>query len=82
MTLISCEINLFLTWSKKIFITADVIDGQVAIFLITDTKLVPAVTLSTYDNAKLLQQWKTGFKNSVNWDNINQKQQYRHENEI
>ena len=36
-------------------------------FGITDTKLyVPVVTLSTQDNAKLLQQLKSGFKRVVN----------------
>ena len=38
-------------------------------FKITDTKLyVPVVTLSTQDNAKLLQQLKSGFKRKINWD--------------
>ena len=39
------------------------------IFAITDTKLyVPVVTLSTQDNAKLLQQLKSGFKRTINWN--------------
>ena len=34
----------------------------------TDTKLyVPVVTLSTQDNAKLLDQLKSGFKRTINW---------------
>ena len=38
-------------------------------FKITDTELyVPVVTLSTQDNAKLLQQLKPGFKRVVNWN--------------
>ena len=38
-------------------------------FKIDDTKLyVPVVTLSTQDNAKLLQQLKTGFKRTINWN--------------
>ena len=39
-------------------------------FAITETKLyVPVVTLSTQDNAKLLQQLKSGFKkNTINWN--------------
>ena len=38
-------------------------------FAITETKLyVPVVTLSTQDNAKLLQQLKSGFKRTINWD--------------
>ena len=39
-------------------------------FAITDTKLyVPVITLSTQDNAKLLQQLKSGFKGTFNWNN-------------
>ena len=38
-------------------------------FAITETKLyVPVVTLSTQDNAKLLQQLKSGFKRTINWN--------------
>ena len=38
-------------------------------FTITDTKLyVPVVTLSTQDNTKLLQQLKSGFKRTINWN--------------
>ena len=37
--------------------------------MITETKLyVPVVTLSTQDNAKLLQQLKSGFKRTINWN--------------
>ena len=52
MPLINCEINLILTWSSTCVITNST---GVGIFSITDTRLyVPAVTLSTQDNAKLL----------------------------
>ena len=38
-------------------------------FTIINTKLyVSAVTLSTQDNEKLLQQLKTGFKRTINWN--------------
>ena len=38
-------------------------------FAITDTKrYVPIVTLLTEDNAKLLQQLKSGFKRTINWN--------------
>ena len=38
-------------------------------FEIRETKLyVPVVTLSTQDNAKLLQQLKSGFKKTINWN--------------
>ena len=36
---------------------------------ITETKLcVPVVILSTQDNAKLLTQFKSGFKRTINWN--------------
>ena len=42
-------------------------DTKATTFVITDTKLyVPVVTLSTQDNAKLLQQLKSGFKRTIN----------------
>ena len=35
----------------------------------TETKLyVPVVTLSTQDSVKLLQQLKSGFKRTINWN--------------
>ena len=40
-----------------------------ATFAITDTTLyVPVVTLSTQDNAKLLEQLNSGFKRVINWN--------------
>ena len=66
MPLINCEVNLILTWSKDCVITNSTGAGK---FAITDTKLyVPVVTLSTQDNAKLLQQLKSGFKRTINWN--------------
>ena len=65
MPLINCEVNLILTWSKDCVITNSTGAGK---FKITETKLyVPVVTLSTQDNAKLLQQLKSGFKRTINW---------------
>ena len=44
-------------------------DYQATTFPITDTKLyVPVVYLSTQDNAKLLQQLKSEFKLTINWN--------------
>ena len=55
MPLINCEINLILTWSATCFIIDNRIANQEPTFKITSTKLnVPVVTLSTQDNAKLL----------------------------
>ena len=54
MLLINCEVNLILTWSKDCIITNSSGAGK---FAITEIKLfAPVVTLSTQDNAKLLQQ--------------------------
>ena len=53
MPLINCEVNLIFTWPSTCVITNSTGAGT---FAITDTKLyVPVVTLSTQDNAKLLQ---------------------------
>ena len=54
MPLINCEVNLILIWPSTCVITNSTGAGT---FKITDTKLyVPAVTLSTQENANLLQQ--------------------------
>ena len=58
-----------MTWSTNCGIVYTNIANQYAIFETTDTKLyVPVVTLSTQDNAKLLQQLKSGFKRVINWN--------------
>ena len=57
MPLINCEITVNLNQSEKCVIVATDVADQAALFSITDdTKLyVPVVTLSTQDNAKLLE---------------------------
>ena len=63
MPLISREINLILTCSSTSVVTNST---SAETFAITDTKLyVPAITLSTKDNAKLLEQLKSGFKRTI-----------------
>ena len=65
MPLINCEVTLMLTWSSIFVISTSNGEGK---FEITDTKLyVPVVTLSTQDNAKLLEQLGSGFKKAINW---------------
>ena len=60
MLLINYEINLNLTWPEKCVLLNDTIGTT---FTITGTKLyVPVLTLSTQDNAKLLQQLKLGLQ--------------------
>ena len=69
MALISCEVNLILTWSSSCVLIATVNPNQAATFAITDTKLyIPVVTLSTQENTKFLQQLKSGFKRVINWN--------------
>ena len=66
MPLINCEVNLILTWPRDCVITNSSGAGK---FEITETRLyVPVVTLSTQNNAKLLQQLKSGFKRAINWN--------------
>ena len=66
MLLNDCEANLTLTWSSACVITNSAGAGT---FRIDETKLyVPVVTLSTQDNAKLVQQLKFGFKRTVDWN--------------
>ena len=66
MPLINCEVNLLLTWSTDCVIANSTGAEK---FAITETKLyVPVVTLSTQDNAKLLQQLKSGFIRTINWN--------------
>ena len=67
MHLINCEINLILTWSGNCVVVYTDIANQGATFAVTETKLsVPAVTLSTQHNAKLLRQLKSEFKKIIN----------------
>ena len=64
MQLINFEVNLELIWPRDYVITNSTGEGK---FAITETKLyVPIVTLSTQDNAKLLQQLKSGLKRIIN----------------
>ena len=66
ITLINCEINIFLAWSDRYFVMDNNIVGQEPTFTITDTKLyVPVVTLSNQDYAKLFKQLKSGFKRTI-----------------
>ena len=43
-------------------------DTKATTLTITDTKLVPVVTLLTQGNAKLLKQLKSRFKRTINWN--------------
>ena len=66
MSSIICQIKFDLNWSKN----------QATTFSITDTKLyVPVVTLSTQDNAKVLEQLNLVLKEQLTGININHKNQ-------
>ena len=72
--LLICEINLILTWSLKCVIASNIAANQATTVVITDTKLyIPIVTLSTQDNAKLLQQIKSGFNRTIYWNKYQSK---------
>ena len=64
MAPLKCLSNFWRTLEVPI-ITNSTGEGK---FEITDTNLyVPVITLSTQDNAKLLEQLKSGFKRVINW---------------
>ena len=68
MTSVNCEGNPILAWPSTCLITNSTGAER---FTITDTKLYAlVVTLSTQDNAKLLQQLTSGFKRTINWNNV------------
>ena len=70
MPLINCETNLILTWSEKCVIWwykgNNICKNRYK-------TLCAVVTLSTQDNAKLLEQLKSGFKRTINWNNYQPK---------
>ena len=73
MPFIYYKINVILTWLANYVIKSSAID-HTTIFAITDTKpYVPVVTLSTEENAKLLQQLTPGFKRTINQDKYQSK---------
>ena len=72
MSLIKCEINAILNWSTDYVISSA---AGAIICLIKDTKLyVSVVALSSEDNAKFLEQLKSGFKRITSWYKSQSKQ--------
>ena len=71
--LINCEINLIITRYGNCVIS-NAAANQATTSSITDAKFsVPFVTLPTEDNAKLLQQLKSEFKLTINWNKYHSK---------
>ena len=78
--MIYCEVELILTWSKNCVLanmtTTDaegdnpaIVAPSGATFKIKDTNFyVSVVTLSKENDAKLLEQLKTGFKRTIKWN--------------
>ena len=79
--LINCKITLILSWYKECVLVGRAFRGPPAAaanrinsptdakFEITDCKLyVPVVTLSAENDNKLLEQLKSGFRNSIKWN--------------
>ena len=55
MPLINCEFNLILTWSAYCVISSNAAANHATIHTITKAQLyIPAATLPTQDNAKLI----------------------------
>ena len=68
---VNSEINLILSCSKNCVIASHTAANEATKVVKVDTKLyVVVVTLSTKNNAKLLQQSKSGFTELI-WININ-----------
>ena len=66
MSLNNLEINHDLNWSKKLGYSRTNDADQDTTCSISDAELnVPLVTSSTQDNAKLLEQLKSGFKRTI-----------------
>ena len=66
MPSVNCEINLILTWSSTCVVTNPT--GARRFAIIVMKLYVPVVTLSTQDNTNLLQQVKSGFKRTIDWN--------------
>ena len=66
--LLSVHFKYLYNIDKCIIVNRNYVD-QKPEFAITDKKFyVPLMTLSAQDNTKLLQQLKTGFKRTINWN--------------
>ena len=58
-----------MAWSTNCVIIYTYVVYQNSTFKITETKLyVPVVALTTQNNAKLLPQFKSGFKRTISWN--------------
>ena len=68
MPLINSKIHLELNWTKACVMS---VYGDKKFNIIDTELLVPIVTLSPKDNAKLTKQLNNGFKSSIYWNKYN-----------
>ena len=67
-------LSLMLNWSAQCSLVASTAAKQEPTFTIANIEFyVPAVTLSTQDNVKLLTQPEVGFKRTINWNKSQSK---------
>ena len=66
MPLIKWEVKLILIWSENYVISFATGETKFAITVIK--YYVPNVISTTQDNGKLLGQWKSKFKRTINWN--------------
>ena len=71
MPLSSCEINLILIWPGNCVISSAT--GETKFKIIDSKPFVPVVTLSTQDNAKLLEKLRSRFKRTINCNKYQSK---------
>ena len=72
--LINCEIDLIPIWSTNCFLAVGTVANRILTFGITHSKLyVKVITLSSQDNAKVLEQSKYDFKRTINWTDTDTK---------
>ena len=74
MPLINCEINLILRWSSICVITNSAGAGTIAITITVGASL-------NYDNAKLLERLKYGFKRTIIWNEYQSKMSTERQNQ-
>ena len=71
---ITCEINPSITGFAYCFSVAGTVTNLLPTFAMTDAKIYVAVlTLSSQGNAKLLEQLKSSFKRTNNWNKYQSK---------
>ena len=66
----------------KLYFRVTAVENQGPTFSITDTKrYASVVTLSTEDNAELLEQLKSSFKRTINWNKYQSKKSIERPNQ-